>query len=425
MPRIALLALICLALVAPALGAAPLWTHTASQPVRDCAVSSDGKVVVVSNELVHIFDRKGTLVDTVWPANDVALPPKASLIAAATDDGLRAVLKNGTDLWAAGPNRSVAVAVSSDGKTVAGLTPGGFLSVYGSNGKRAGAADTGAVGEVVDLAASENGSVIVSIDMGGVRAFTRKAADRWSVELAAPSALAMNGSGDLVAVGDGGSVKFYGLEGEPAGRYATGGRVRSLAMTPSGNMTVAGAEDGTVTALGPGGSLLWSLQAGAVVRSVAVSGSGDLVATASDDRRLRLVGGNGTVLWEAGLAGEPRALALSADGSTVVVGCNEGTAYLFETAVKPAATAKAANATGTTTPAATGTANETMTGADNSTDEISFTISPDAGANGTATATPQLQDAVVTGTPKSGAPPILLAVALGLLGTWAGLRRRR
>jgi hypothetical protein len=210
-PGIALLALLCLALVAPALGVAPLWTHTASEPVGDCAVSSDGKVVVVSNDLVHIFNRNGTLVDTAWPANDVALPPKASLIAAATDDGVRAILKNGTDLWTAGPNRSVAVAVSSDGKTVAGLTPGGFLSVYGSNGKRAGAAETGSQGDIVDLAASENGSVIVSIDGGGVRAFTRKAADRWTAELATPSALAMNGSCDIVAVGDGGSVKFYDL----------------------------------------------------------------------------------------------------------------------------------------------------------------------------------------------------------------------
>ena len=345
MYRHALLALVCLALVAPALAAAPLWTHNATEPVRDCAVSSDGKVVVFSSDLVHIFDRKGSLTATTWRANDVALGPKAALLASATDEGVRAVVKNGTDLWSA-PNRSAAVAVSGDGKTVAGITPGGLLTIFNAAGARVGTAETGATGDVLDLAVSENGSVVVSTDGGGVRAFTRKGAKRWSVELANPSALAMNASGDLVAVGDGGSVKFYNLTGERLARFATAGRVRSLAMTPSANLTVAGAEDGSVAALGPDGALLWNLSVGSRVNRVAVSGSGAVVAVASADGRLRLLAGNGTPLWDAPLAGEPRSLSLSADGTTVAVGCDEGTAYAFDTAVKPpAAPTKAANAT--------------------------------------------------------------------------------
>ncbi len=356
MPRKALLVLICLALVAPAM-AAPLWTHNGTEPVRDCAVSSDGKTVAISSDLVHLFDRKGTLVATTWHANDIALGPKASLLAAATDDNIRAVMKNGTDLWSS-PNRSVAVAVSGDGKTVAGITPGGLLEVFGATGARVGTADTEATGEIVDLAVSENGSVIVSTDHGGVRAFTRKAAERWSVELANPSGLAMNASGDLVAVGDGGSVKFYNLTGERLARFPTGGRVRSLDMTPSANLTVAGVEDGSVAALGPHGELLWNLSMGARVNRVAVSGSGALVAVASADRRLSLLAGNGTPLWDAALAGEPISLSLSADGTTVAVGCDEGTAYVFDSGVKPAASAtKAANGTAANaTPARNATA---------------------------------------------------------------------
>lgn len=422
MPKKALLVLICLALVGPALGAAPLWTHNATEPVRDCAVSSDGAVVVVSSDLVHLFDRKGGLVATTWRANDVALGPKASLIAAATDDGVRAVLKNGTDAWAA-PNRSVAVAVSGDGKTVAGITPGGLLMTFSAAGARVGTADTASTGDVVDLAVSENGSVVVSIDGGGVRAFTRKTAKRWSVELANPSALAMNASGDLVAVGDGGSVKFYNLTGERTARFPTGGRVRSLAMTPSSNLTVAGVEDGTVAALGPDGGLLWNLSAGARVDRVAVSGSGAVVAVASTDRRLRLLAGNGTPLWEAPLSGEPRSLALSADGTTVAVGCDEGTTYLFESSVKPpAAPTKIPNAT-----AAPGR-NATATGPANGTATTNATSSGNATGLRTTTAAPSstaLALVVVNATAgKSGPAPLVPVAGLLLLAAWAGLRRR-
>jgi WD40 repeat protein len=432
MPRNALLVLICLALVAPAM-AAPLWTHNATGPVRDCAVSSDGKVIAISADLVHLFDRKGALVATTWDANEIALGPKGSLLAAATDDGVRAVMKNGTDLWSS-PNRSVAVAVSGDGKTVAGLTPAGLLMIFGSTGARVGTADTGATGDALDLAASENASVIVSTDGGGVRAFTRKGAERWSVELANPSALAMNASGDLVAVGDGGSVKFYNLTGERVGRYQTAGRVRALAMTPSANLTVAGVEDGTVAALGPQGGLLWNLSAGARVNRVAVSSSGALVAVGSADRRLSLLAGNGTPLWDAPLAGEPVSLALSADGTTVAVGTDEGTAYVFDSGGKPAATAtKAANGTAANaTPArnasgaaVNGTARSPTAPTANGTAAGNRTAVATATRSPNATATTPLQLVIPNGTAKAGLPPALPAAALLLLGAWGGLRRRR
>ena len=452
MHRHALLALVCLSLVAPALAAAPLWTHNATEPVGGCAVSSDGRVIVVSSDLVHIFDRKGSLVATTWRANAVAVNPAGSLVVSGTGDAVRGVARNGTELWSA-PNASVAVAVSGDGATVAALGPGGLLSTFNAAGVRVGTTDTGATGDALEVAVSRNGSVVVSTDAGGVRAFTRKGAERWSVELANPSALAMNASGDLVAVGDGGSVKFYNLTGELLARVATAGRVRSLAMTPSANLTVAGAEDGSVAALGPDGGPLWNLSVGSRVNGVAVSGSGAAVAVASGDGRLRLLAGNGTPLWDAPLAGEPRSLALSADGTTVVVGCDEGTAYAFDTTVKPPAAptaAKAANATAgvNATGASNGTAGKNATSPANATVSVNSTAGVNAtGSNATAaknasataagnrtanvtvtrsaTAVPTtpLQLVLPNGTPKSGVPLLLPAAALGLLA-WAGLRRR-
>ncbi len=459
MYRHALLALACLVLVAPALAVSPLWTHNSSEPVRDCAVSNDGKVIVVSSDLVHIFDRKGGLAGTTWHANAIAVNAAGSLVVSGTGDAARGVSRNGSELWSA-PNASVAVAVSNDGATIAALGPGGLLSTFTAAGGRVGTTDTGATGEALAVAVSKNGSVVVTTDGGGVRAFTRKGAHRWSVELATPSALAMNASGDLVAVGDGGSVKFFNLTGERLARFPTSGRVRSLAMTPSANLTVAGGEDGSVAALGPGGELLWNRSAGAPVNRVAVSGSGALVAVASADRRLRLLAGNGTPLWDAGLAGDPLSLSLSADGTTVAVGCDEGTAYVFDTGAKsPAAPAKAPNATPagnvTATVNATGARNGTAglnasatigkttvtvsgatkvnvtgrnatattaanrTAAGNRTANFTTTASPNA------TATTSLRLVIPNGTATSGVPAFLPVAALALLGAWAGLRRRR
>ena len=413
MNRYALFALVCLALVVPALAADPLWTHDASEPVTDCDVSSDGKVVVVSSDLVHLFDRKGDLIATTWRANDVALNPKGSLLVAATESAVRAVVKNGSEAWSS-PNATSAVALSGDGGTVAAFGRGGLLSTFSAKGVRAGAADTGVIASVREVAVSMNGSVVVSIDGGGVRAFTRKMAKRWSVDLANPSALALNAAGDLVAVGDGGSVKFYNLTGERVGRLATDGRVRSLAMTPSANLTVAGVEDGTVAALAPDGAPLWNLSVGARVNRVAVSGSGAVVAAAASDRRLLVLAGNGTPLWEAPLLGEPRALALSADGTTVAVGCDQGTAYAFDTGVKPASAKTTSKATGTSTPKPTATGTSGVEGTPNETVTGSATAAP----------TTPLQLVVPAGTQESGPAPLLPAAALALLAVWAGLRRR-
>jgi WD40 repeat protein len=460
MYRHALLALACLVLIAPALAAAPLWTHNGTEAVRAVALSSNGQVVAVSSDVLHIFDRKGTLLATTWRANDVAVNSAGTLIVSGADDAVRAIVKNGSELWSR-PNGAATVTVSGDGGTVAALDPDGDLWTYSAAGAQLGKGDVGAKGLAVKVAASKNGSVVVAVDKGGVQAFTRTKTARWSFDILAPNALAMNASGDLVAIGDGGSVKFFNLTGTRTATFPTGGGVLSLAMNPSANLTVAGVEDGTVAALGPQGDLLWSLPLGSRVNRVAVSESGALVAVASADRTLRLVAGNGTPLWNAALAGEPVSLALSADGTTVAVGCDEGTAYVFDSGVKPAATAaptKAANATASNTTAAKGTVTINATGARNGTalngtaGNATGSVSGAATVNGTAknatgaangtaagnrttgvpakgtvnaTATTPLQLVVPSGTPTSDIPPCVPAGALALLAAWIAYRRSR
>lgn len=412
MHRVAPAFLVCLAIVAPALGATLLFSHDATMPVRECALSGDGRVIVVSSDQVHIFQRNGTLASTTWPGNDVAITPSGSLIAIGHDDGVRGLLRNGTELWMR-PGGATAVAVSGDGATVAALSPGGSLTIWNGTGFRLGSASSGATGPGLDLGLSRNGSVIVTLDSGGVHAFTRRGVSRWDVEQANPSVLALNETGERVAVGDAGSIKFYDLNGTLLNRARTGDRVSSLAMTPSANLTVAGIQNGTLAAYGPDGALLWSVPAGQRVGRVAVSGSGGLIAVGSD-RRLRFFRGNGTSLGEVALAGDPVSLALSVDGSTAVVGCHQGTAYVFGTAEKE-----------TETPATSMTEESAAPGAmpdANATNDLAVRTTLDVPA---ATPSPPTVPDAVVDTSRSMIPPLVAFAFLALIAIMALVGRSR
>lgn len=189
-------------------------------------------------------------------------------------------------------------------------------------------------------------------------------------------------------------------------------------MTPSANLTVAGTQDGTVTALDPAGGLLWTAAAGSWVSQVAVSAGGSAVAVASNDRRLHLLDRDGTALWRADLPGTPRSLALSPDGTRVIVGCDDGTTLLFDTGVRapaattPARTMKASTPLPKPSAATSAPKPSAATPAITTGDAVSaspttvqvVTVERSAGAGGTATL---------------GAVSVLL-----LLGAWARFRRR-
>ncbi len=262
MPRPALFALLlCLALAVPTLGAAPLWTHNATEPVRAVALSSDGNIVAVASDHLHIFNRTGSLLAITFPPNDVAVAASGELVVSGTGDAVHAYTGDGTELWSA-PNATAALAVSGDGGTIAVLGVRGDLAFYDAEGSLTGTADTDEKGEGVRVAISRSGSVVAAAYERGLRVFSDGGGERWAAELPSPYAIAVNASGDLVAVGDGGSVKFFNRTGERLGRFLTGAPVRSVAMASAGNTTVAGAEDGSLLAFGPDGTLRWKRAVG-------------------------------------------------------------------------------------------------------------------------------------------------------------------
>jgi hypothetical protein len=245
---------------------------------------------------------------------------------------------------------------------------------------------------------------------------------------------------------------------------------------------VAGAGNGSVLALDPDESdPAWTRAVGGGLPLVAVPVSGAVVAAATGNGTFQVCDPNRSVRWQVPLAGTPSALALSADGSTAVVGCDEGTVYLFETGIEPDDAAAGPDATAEekaedeTEEEADGantlpqTADETapvtapgergpdgaVTGAGGADEEEDGTataapdgsapnrtardgwsatvagaataVGPNAQATGAATGN-RTEEAAPTGSPgqamRSGPAPLLPAAVLSLLGAFALLRRR-
>jgi WD40 repeat protein len=350
--------------------------------VVDLALSKTGTVIALGGSSFGILNRTGAEAGSFLHASSVGMSTDGSRIAAAMDDGLHVYFPNGTQRWSAGTEPVTHVAISGDGGTVVTGDTQGTLQVYDGTGKRVG--NTAVIKKesttVLQLATTKNGSVIAATDSDGLYLYTRAGKIRWKAGFDNPSALALAANDTLVMVGGSHSVLLYNVNNasvEKVGEYDTGGRVDSLATSTDGTRTVVGTEDKMVTLLDETGTAIWSYPTGDWASQVALSEDGSVIAAGSMDKKLQVLFQNGTLRWGYDLPAWPTALAVSGDGKYIGVGCEDGTSYLFSTAIAanktvtvknttPAKNGTSANMTATvknTTPAKNGTsANMTATG---------------------------------------------------------------
>ncbi len=395
----------------------PLWTHpsphqSTTDRVVDLALSKNGATVALGGTTFTILNRTGAEFGSFLHANSVGMSADGTKIAAAMDDGLHLFFPNGTRRTSAGTEPVTHVAVSGDGGTVVTGDKQGTLQIYNGTGSKIG---SGAVikkesTEVLHLATTKNGAVIAATDSHGLYLFTRAGKARWKTEFENPTALALAANGTLVMVGGSHSVAIYNATNasiEKVGEYSTGGRVDALATSTDGTRTVVGTEDRKVTLLDETGTAIWSYPTGDWAGQVALSENGSVIAAGSMDKKLQVLFANGTLSWGYDLPAWPTALAVSGDGKYIGVGCEDGTSFLFSTAVTPNRTVAVKN----TTPAKNGTS-ANKTAAANATPK----------KNGTANTTAATLTAVPAPT-KSPMPafPAVLAV----LGFVMLISRRR
>jgi len=323
----------------------PLWTHPSSHQsttdgVVDLAIARNGANVAVAGANLIILNRSGAELGTSLHANSIAMGADGARIAAAMDDGLHVLFPNGTLRWSRGTEPITRVAVSSDGATFAIGDADGSLQVFNVTGTRIGSAPISRKQfmPILDLAVSGNGSVIAATITDGLNLYTKSGKVRWKTEFERPSALALAANGTRVVIGGPNSVRIYNATNtsiEVIGRYTTGGKVDSLATSMDGTRTVVGSEDNRVTFLNETGGVIWSSPTGDWVNQVALSENASVIAAGSMDKKLKVFSPNGTLLWEYTLLSWPTALAVSGDGRYIGVGCEDGTSYLFSTALTP------------------------------------------------------------------------------------------
>lgn len=412
----------------------PLWTHTASSQsttdqVVDLALSKNGATVALGGSSFSILNKTGAEFGSFLQANSVGMSTDGTRIAAAMDDGIHVFFPNGTARWSAGTEPMVHVAVSGDGGTVVTGDKQGTLQIYNGTGSKVGA--TAVIKKesttVLNLATTRNGSVIAATDSQGLYLYTRAGKVRWKTDFDTPSALALAANGTLVIIGGSHSVLLYNAtntSAEKVGEYDTGGRVDSLATSTDGTRTVAGTEDKKVTLLDETGDVIWSNPTGDWANLVALSDDASVIAAGSMDKKVQVFFQNGTLRWGYDLSTRPTALAVSGDGTSIGVGCEDGTSYLFTTAITPNKTSTVKNATvaknGTST---NKTATINATAAKNGTPSnktVAVNITP--AKNGTRNNTSEVLT-VATDPQKSPMP--LLPAVLAALGFVALLSRRR
>jgi WD40 repeat protein len=395
----------------------PLWTHSSSgqsttDQVVDIALSKNGATVALGDSSLSILNKTGAEFGSFLHANSVGMSTDGTRIAAAMDDGLHIFFPNGTVCGSAGTEPATHVAVSGDGGTIVTGDKQGTLQIYNGTGSKVGA--TAVIKKesttVLNLATTRNGSVIAATDSQGLYLYTRAGKVRWKTDFDSPSALALAANGTLVMIGGLHSVLLYNAtstSAEKVGEYDTGGRVDSLATSTDGTRTVVGTENKKVTLLNETGDALWSHPTGDWANLVALSDDASVIAAGSMDKKVQVFFQNGTLRWGYDLSTRPTALAVSGDGTSIGVGCEDGTSYLFTTAITPNKTGTVKN----TTVAKNGTpSNKT----------VAVTITP--AKNGTRNNTSEVL--TVETVPQKSPMPLLPAV-LAALGSVALLSRRR
>ena len=342
----------------------PLWTHpsphqSTTDQVTDLALSKTGATVALGGNSFSILNRTGAEAGSFLHANSVGMSTDGTRIAAAMDDGLHVFFPNGTQRWSAGTEPVTHVTISGDGGTVVTGDKQGTLQVYDGTGKRVG--NTAVIKKestaVLHLTTTKNGSVIAATDSHGLYLYTRAGKLRWKAEFENPTALAIAANGTLVMVGGSHSVALYNATNasvEKVGEYNTGGKVDSLATSTDGTRTVVGTEDKKVTLLDETGTAVWSYPTGDWASLVALSDDASVIAAGLMDKKVQVFFPNGTLRWGYDLPAWPTALAVSGDGQYLGVGCEDGTSYLFSTAITPNRTVTVKNTTpplknGTTT----------------------------------------------------------------------------
>jgi WD40 repeat protein len=146
--------------------------------------------------------------------------------------------------------------------------------------------------------------------------------------------IAVSADGNLIAAGSGDTyVYLFDNEGQQLWRSKTASYINSVSLSSDGSYIGAASDDTNVYLFNRNGTVKWAYDVGRTgVSFVSVAGDGSYIAaaSASPNNSVNYFNQNGTFLWREKVGDVIRGLSVSDDGSRIAIGADDKIVYLFD-----------------------------------------------------------------------------------------------
>ena len=288
-----------------------------------------------------LAQQGGTLweIETGGRVDAVAMSADGSRVAiGARDNLLRMLDSEGALLWQFETDNSIlGVDLSADGQWVAVAGEDRFVYLLDGNGQllwqykaqrpmnNAAVADDGSLVAATSLDRSfyildGQGNLILNESLG-------LDVEATAIYGKGEKARALIGSEDAY-------VRLFGRDGGKLLEMRVGYDVETLDVTPNGTRIIAGSVDGTATLLnGANGAAIWTyvIEGNPTIHSVAISSDASAVLLGADNGKAYLLDGDGQLLqtFDRGKV-VVSAVAITADGGLVAIGTSDNRALVYD-----------------------------------------------------------------------------------------------
>jgi len=272
------------------------WNYKAPDILYNVSISKDGKRVAASSRdgSIYLFDEKGNLLNKYGIGHDIT-----------------AISLSGNGLYLVAKSRDLFYLFGENLK---------FLGKYKMKDW------------IEDICLSEEGQFIACASRDNyLYLLNNKGELLWKYRLLnRPKAVAIDASGQFVAVGSKGYISFLDSQGRLVGKYETDEEIKSIALSDSGE-NIIGASQNWLYFLTKDGRLLWKKLIEDEVKAVSLSGDGKYISLGSAIGNVYLLNQGGELLWKYGIGNCVWGVALTRNGEYLAVAPWDSYVYFLET----------------------------------------------------------------------------------------------
>jgi len=272
------------------------WNYRAPDILYNVSISKDGKRVAASSRdgSIYLFDGKGNLLNKYIIEHDIT-----------------AISLSGNGLYLVAKSRDLFYLFGKD------------LNLLGKYKMK---------DWIEDICLSEEGQFISCATRDNyLYLLNNKGELLWKYRVVnRPKAVAIDASGQFVAVGSKGYIYFLDGQGRLVGKYETDEEIKNIALSDSGE-NIIGASQNWLYFLTKDGRLLWKKLIEDGVKVVSLSGDGKYISLGSVIGNVYLLNQNGELLWKYGIGNCVWGVALTRNGEHLAVSPWDSYVYFLET----------------------------------------------------------------------------------------------